>query len=181
MRLPDIPSSTHWKPVCGARRWHLTQPLLTWHRAAGDGNVVLWNTVTGQRLFSFPAHKKGVNSLAFSPNGNLLATGGNDAVARVWDASSGENQSQMIGGTYAVPDIAFTPDGASLAVVNGEVVRLRDVASGRFADPARPGVSLYRRNLHRWQVIGHRRQPGDGHCVGDRFGSGHGNLPERYG
>ncbi len=38
----------------------------------------------------------------------------------------------MIGGTFAVPSIAFAPDGAVLAVANGEMIRLRQVGSERI-------------------------------------------------
>jgi WD40 repeat protein len=73
-----------------------------------------------------------VNSLAFSPDGSTLATGGNDAVARFWDLATGEVLGVMIGGTFAVPSIAFAPDGKNLAVVNGKVIRLREVGSERI-------------------------------------------------
>src|SRR4030067_647691 len=38
----------------------------------------------------------------------------------------------MIGGTFAVPSIAFSPDGAVLAVANGDMIRLRQVGSERI-------------------------------------------------
>jgi WD40 repeat protein len=80
----------------------------------------------------FQAHKKGVNSVAFSPDGRLLASGGNDAVARFWSLASGELLGEVIGGTFAVPSIAFTPTGEALAMVNGSMIRLREVESGRI-------------------------------------------------
>ncbi len=110
--------------------------------AAGsrDGRVRVWDVQQAlaasggdvQPALVFEAHKKGVNSLAFSPDGRLLASGGNDAVARFWDLSSAGVVGVMIGGTFAVPSIAFTPDGTALAVVNGKMVRLRQVGSERI-------------------------------------------------
>ncbi len=78
------------------------------------------------------AHKKGVNSVVFDPSNRYLASGGNDAVARFWDLETGNKLGEMIGGTFAVPAIAFSPDGKTLAVVNGDAVRLREVGSERI-------------------------------------------------
>jgi WD40 repeat protein len=71
-------------------------------------------------------HQKGVNTLDFSPDGQILASGGNDAVARLWNPATGEPLGMIIGGSFAVPSIAFSPDGNSLAIANGEYIRLRD-------------------------------------------------------
>jgi WD40 repeat protein len=106
--------------------------------AAGsrDGFIRVWKLadLVGSDFSVHPiitaeAHKKGVNALVFSPSDGLLATGGNDAVARLWDIDTGENIETMIGGTFTVPAIAFSPDGRVLAVVNGGMVRLREVGS----------------------------------------------------
>jgi WD40 repeat protein len=102
--------------------------------AAGgrDGMLHIWDMDTGQEIQDFEAHQKSISSLAFSPDGNTLASAGYDAVARLWDIESLDNLSEMIGGTFAIPAIAFTPDGANLGIVNGNVIRLRDVATSRF-------------------------------------------------
>jgi len=106
--------------------------------AAGsrDGFMRVWNLadlvdsdLSVHPIMAAEAHKKGVNALVFSPSGGLLATGGNDAVARLWDIDTGENIETMIGGTFTVPAIAFSPDGRVLAVVNGDMVRLREIGA----------------------------------------------------
>ena len=120
--------------------------------AAGsqDGTVRLWKTQVLDQpsgspapVYSLQAHKKGVNQVAFNPTRPLIATGGNDAVARIWDLTSGQQLSQVIGGTFAVPDLAFSPDGAYLAVMNGPVIRLRDVDSSRMAATLRADTDLF--------------------------------------
>jgi WD40 repeat protein len=121
-----------------------------WLAAGGrDGFVRLWAVpaepgAAGTRRApeaQFPAHRKGTNAVRFSPDGALLASAGNDGMARLWnlaalleDKEAGpEPEIEMIGGSFAVPAIGFTPDGASLAIGNANVIRIRDIASGRFA------------------------------------------------
>lgn len=120
--------------------------------AAGsqDGIVRLWQTQaldqpsgSSSPVLSLQAHKKGVNQVAFHPTRPLLASGGNDAIARIWDLNSGKQLSQTIGGTFAVPGLAFSPDGAYLAVMNGTVIRLRYVDSGRMVATLRADTDLF--------------------------------------
>jgi len=119
--------------------------------AAGsrDGKLRLWKVadlLAGQAaapVLSVLAHKKGVNAVLFSPDGQRLATGGNDAVARLWDPEKGTLTGMTIGGSFAVPSIAFTPDGMVLAVVNGDKVRLREVGSERISGTFLADASLY--------------------------------------
>lgn len=54
------------------------------------GEVGIWDTASGQKLHTIPAHKLGVNYLAFSPNGALLLTGGQDTRITPEDVSSGQ-------------------------------------------------------------------------------------------
>jgi len=105
--------------------------------AVGSGNS---DTVP---VHEFEAHRKGVNSVVFDPSGDRFATGGNDAIARVWDTATGEMKAIMIGGTFAVPEIENTPGGNTLAVVNGDTVRLREIGSERIVGTFLAENSLY--------------------------------------
>jgi WD40 repeat protein len=114
-----------------------------------DGNLRLWKVADllgGEPVapvLTVLAHKKGVNALSFSPDGQRLASGGNDAVARFWDPDVGIMTGMTIGGSFAVPSIAFTPDGMTLAVVNGDKVRLREVGSERISGTFMADAPLY--------------------------------------
>jgi len=126
--------------------------------AAGsrDGFVRVWNVAGGDRLpvFSINAHRNGVNSIAFSHDGRMLASGGNDAVIRIWDIETEQLLIEMIGGTYAVPAIEFSPDNQHVAIANGEVIRIRDVSTGQIWGTIRSPGWLYNLayNLdHCWQ------------------------------
>ncbi len=146
--------------------WEYSMPAFTtslafsrdgrWFAAGSrDGMVRVWknpqvfdeNSALSPDLV-IDAHKKGVNSVAFDPSSSFLASGGNDAVARFWDLSTGENLGQMIGGTYAVPAIAFSPDGMVLAVVNGKEVRLREVGTERIVGTIQADEPLFSLAFH---------------------------------
>ncbi len=111
--------------------------------AGRDGLVRSWDVASGEVVYSIPAHKKGANAVAFSPNGKLLASAGNDGMVRLWDVATGRPQGEMIGGAYAIPALAFTPDGNDLAIANGNVIRFRQVDSGRFSQTLRGDSSFF--------------------------------------
>ncbi len=103
--------------------------------ASRDGSLTVWEIGKGDPLrpvemYSLAVHRKGANQVAFSPDGMWLASGGNDALARVRRVKDGEEVAQIIGGSYAVSDLAFSQDGEWLAIVNSNLVRLRKPENG---------------------------------------------------
>ncbi|WP_345577967.1 hypothetical protein [Nonomuraea rosea] len=76
-------------------------------------------------------------SLVFSPDGRMLATGGQDGdgSVRVWDVATGKAVATFDrgeGGIDRVLSVAFSPDGRRLAAASGEhTARVWDVATGK--------------------------------------------------
>jgi len=102
--------------------------------SGNDAFVRLWNPQSGKRLQILP-HPCPVFSLAWSPDGRLLASGCFDGRIRVWGMRAAKPATYIArfsGHTKWVRGLAFAPDGTKLASASWDrTVKLWDVASGR--------------------------------------------------
>ena len=56
--------------------------------------------------------------MAYSPDGTHLVTASPDDTARIWDATTGEHRTTLIGHTNAVTAVAYSPDGTHLVTAS---------------------------------------------------------------
>src|SRR5262249_27004774 len=96
-----------------------------------------WDTSSGERLFrrGQPAE---LRSVAFSPDGTRLATGGKEGIVRVFDAATGEERATLFTGCANIPGLAFRPDGRRLFAGGWGMGGVQVFAPGR--DPRGRGV-----------------------------------------
>ena len=110
-----------------------------------DNTVRLWSVDTGETQRILTAHAgefegvdnghssvEGVKSVAFSPDGETLASGGGDNVIHLWAIGTGKRKMTLVGHTHWVFSLAFSPDGKTLA--SGSVdsdIRLWDPHTGQ--------------------------------------------------
>lgn len=88
-----------------------------------DGQIVLWDTISKRewRRLSKVGSKSSVLSLAFSPNGSLLAEatdapeGTKENIVTLWNPDTGSITGALKGHSLQVSALAFLPDGKTLA------------------------------------------------------------------
>ena len=92
-----------------------------YQRLEESGEVLVWNTRTGERVGSFSGYPGCVFTVALSPDGKRIAAAGGAASSRkattirIWDLESGRPVRTLEGHQGTIYSIAFSPDGAWLA------------------------------------------------------------------
>ncbi len=92
-----------------------------------DNNILAVATTIGLWLYDGQSGKElallmpyiSVNTIAFSPDGKTLASGGNDKLVRLWNIPEGTYKQTFIGHKSEIHKIMFSSDGKTLASACG--------------------------------------------------------------
>ncbi|MHC0064405.1 WD40 domain-containing protein [Nostoc sp. UIC 10890] len=78
-------------------------------------------------------HSKGVNSVAYSPNGQQLASASYDKTIKIWNVSSGQLLKTLTGHSSWVYSVAYSPNRQQLASASDDkTIKIWDVSSGQL-------------------------------------------------
>jgi WD40 repeat protein len=131
--LPITPDSVKHVELMGTLNGHTDRIMALAFSADGvsvasysrDRTIKLWDITNGSEIFAFANQNQDINSIAFSPDGSLLAS-----AETIWDVKSKKVLHKLDRGEAGKP--AFSPDGKWLAVGGvGRPVKLWDVTGGQ--------------------------------------------------
>lgn len=95
------------------------------------GQVLTFNSVTGQPIHNLSLGHGDVYTMAYSPDGRYIAAAGRTGIIRVWDIKNGASFKDLTGHTRRVATLDFTPEGKLISGSEENQVCLWDVEAGR--------------------------------------------------
>ncbi len=79
------------------------------------GQVRLWDVASGSQVGDLKGHGKGITEVAFSRDGQLLASASTDNTIRIWDLATRRELRTLTGHTSNIESLDFSPDSRLLA------------------------------------------------------------------
>jgi WD40 repeat protein len=105
-----------------------------------NGTIVLWRVGGSPTPQVLRGNAGWVRDLAFTADGRLLASGGDDGTVRLWDPEDGAELGEPLDAGAPVTDVVFSPDGDRLLAAHGgltvwDVTRWRQADAQERSDP----------------------------------------------
>lgn len=95
-------------------------------------DIEMWDVEAGKKISAIPSTAKQVNTLAYSPNGKMLAVGMSNesngpSKVDLWDVASGEKIKTLEHPGSGIKQILFRQDSKNLAVITRDMIAFFDV------------------------------------------------------
>ena len=98
------------------------------------GAILLWDIASRSMIGRLTGHQGVVTALAFSRDGQTLASGSDDKTARLWNVAGRRERFHFSNHSGGFGSLAFSPDGGTLAMSigdgGGRIIRIADVETG---------------------------------------------------
>jgi WD40 repeat protein len=130
--VPDLGGALDWSP----------EGVFVTEGPEDSGMIDIRDATTGEpALPAFRGHDVDVNDVQFSPDGSMLATGGDDGSLRFWDPENGSLLFE-VAGKGGVFGPSFNGDGSLVAAswVEEGRIRIVDATTGDVVRTIRPGA-----------------------------------------
>ncbi len=128
---------------------------------------------TAKAVLTFKKHEASVEAVAISPDGTLVASGGDDGIVLIWERATGRVRHKLntlgnprkVIGSDSVHSVAFSPDGSTVASGSVEGVILWNVETaerrrgdfgGRrvaFSPDGKTLVTATYEEVHVWDLV----------------------------
>lgn len=77
-------------------------------------NAIIWNTATGEKIFTLTEHLSNIWSVDYSSTSPLVVTASQDNTAIIWNALDGSIVRTLTGHTLDIYSVSFSPDGSQI-------------------------------------------------------------------
>ena len=96
-----------------------------------ENKIYLWEVDKVRQLHQLEGHTAWVRSIAFTPDGKILASGSHDSNIKLWNIETGECLQTLTGHTSGIQSLAFNQDGTTVVSgSNDKTVRLWNIQTG---------------------------------------------------
>jgi len=98
----------------------------------------VWDSSTGQLVLSYTEHADAIRTVAWSPDGNYLASASIDGTVRIWDSVNGQTL-ETFQGNGGILAVDWSPDSTHLAYgIEGGVLEIVPAPASNSCSPTAP-------------------------------------------